>query len=553
MDVNEAIVKILEDCGRVDYVFGSSGKANASMMLALKESEKLETIIVRNEQAASFMACGYTMFNPGNLGVCFATGGPGAFNLFQGIAVAYSDSLPVLAITGYVSKEQRGKGVLNESSGLNRTPDSHAMFSATTKKSYIVEDASQICDIMEDAINTAFNGRPGPVHVHVPKDVSVSEVENFRSISFVIKEYKPKKENVYAVSKYIADALKDNKNIVLLAGYGCLRAEAREELVKFAENYDIPFMTTMDAKGYLPEDHRLSLGVFGTAGDPLAQEYFDKADIVVAVGNSFAENATFSFKPDLYEGKTLIHINIDKNEIGKVYNADLGICADARLAFEAINAVLEKIAEKKSRETVTDKSKRRINMPDEPVKTENRMHPADVARVISETIPENAIVLGDAGNHMIWLNSYMSLNKNQRYQNPGSFGPMASHTNGCLGVKCANPDKVVIAGSGDGCYLMAGFELITAVVHNIPVVWVIFNNGDFNVVKKSLLNTYGKYAYMEVPNPNYCKYAEACGAKAFSVRTKEEFKNALDKAIKLNEPVIIEAHVDSEVYPPMNT
>lgn len=553
MDVNEAIVKILEDCGRVDYVFGSSGKANASMMLALKESEKLETIIVRNEQAASFMACGYTMFNPGNLGVCFATGGPGAFNLFQGIAVAYSDSLPVLAITGYVSKDQRGKGVLNESSGLNRTPDSHAMFSATTKKSYIVEDASQICDIMEDAINTAFNGRPGPVHVHVPKDVSVSEVENFRSISFVIKEYKPKKENVYAVSKYIADALKDNKNIVLLAGYGCLRAEAREELVKFAENYDIPFMTTMDAKGYLPEDHRLSLGVFGTAGDPLAQEYFDKADIVVAVGNSFAENATFSFKPDLYEGKTLIHINIDKNEIGKVYNADLGICADARLAFEAINAVLEKIAEKKSRETVTDKSKRRINMPDEPAKTENRMHPADVARVISETIPENAIVLGDAGNHMIWLNSYMSLNKNQRYQNPGSFGPMASHTNGCIGVKCANPDKVVIAGSGDGCYLMAGFELITAVVHNIPVVWVIFNNGDFNVVKKSLLNTYGKYAYMEVPNPDYCKYAEACGAKAFSVRTKEEFKNALDKAIKLNEPVIIDAHVDSEVYPPMNT
>ena len=553
MDVNEAIVKILEDCGRVDYVFGSSGKANASMMLALKESEKLETIIVRNEQAASFMACGYTMFNPGNLGVCFATGGPGAFNLFQGIAVAYSDSLPVLAITGYVSKDQRGKGVLNESSGLNRTPNSHAMFSATTKKSYIVEDASQICDIMEDAINTAFNGRPGPVHVHVPKDVSVSEVENFRSISFVIKEYKPKKENVYAVSKYIADALKDNKNIVLLAGYGCLRAEAREELVKFAENYDIPFMTTMDAKGYLPEDHRLSLGVFGTAGDPLAQEYFDKADIVVAVGNSFAENATFSFKPDLYEGKTLIHINIDKNEIGKVYNADLGICADARLAFEAINAVLEKIAEKKSRETVTDKSKRRINMPDEPAKTENRMQPADVARVISETIPENAIVLGDAGNHMIWLNSYMSLNKNQRYQNPGSFGPMASHTNGCIGVKCANPDKVVIAGSGDGCYLMAGFELITAVVHNIPVVWVIFNNGDFNVVKKSLLNTYGKYAYMEVPNPDYCKYAEACGAKAFSVRTKEEFKNALDKAIKLNEPVIIDAHVDSEVYPPMNT
>lgn len=162
MDVNQAIVRILEESGRVSHVFGSTGQANASMMLALRESEKIRTIVVRNEQAASFMACGYTMFNPDNLGVCFATGGPGAFNLFSGMAVAYSDSLPVLAISGYASRNVRGKGCLNESTGLSRTPDSHAMFSATTKKSYIVEDASQICDIMEDAINTAFEGRPGP-------------------------------------------------------------------------------------------------------------------------------------------------------------------------------------------------------------------------------------------------------------------------------------------------------------------------------------------------------------------------------------------------------
>ena len=156
MDVNQAVVRILEESGRVSHVFGSTGQVNASMLLSLRDSKKIKTVIVRNEQAASFMACGYTMFNPDNLGVCFATGGPGAFNLFSGMAVAYSDSLPVLAITGYASAPVRGKGCLNESSGLSRTPDSHKMFSATTKKSYIVEDASQICDIMEDAINTAF-------------------------------------------------------------------------------------------------------------------------------------------------------------------------------------------------------------------------------------------------------------------------------------------------------------------------------------------------------------------------------------------------------------
>ena len=127
------------------------------------------------------------MFNPDNLGVCFATGGPGAFNLFSGMAVAYSDSLPIIGITGYASANVRGKGCLNESSGLSRTPDSHKMFSATTKKSYIVEDASMICDIMEDAINTAFNGRPGPVHVHVPKNITTAEVPNYRPIKIDIK------------------------------------------------------------------------------------------------------------------------------------------------------------------------------------------------------------------------------------------------------------------------------------------------------------------------------------------------------------------------------
>ena len=147
MDVNQTIVKVLEDIG-VKHVFGGSGQVNASMLLALRDSKKIKTVIIRNEQAASFMACGYTMFNPGNLGVCFATGGPGAFNLFSGMAVALSDSLPLLAITGYTSMSQRGKGALNESTGLSRTPDSQVMFSATCKKSFIIENADDTCDIL---------------------------------------------------------------------------------------------------------------------------------------------------------------------------------------------------------------------------------------------------------------------------------------------------------------------------------------------------------------------------------------------------------------------
>ena len=552
MDVNQAIVKILEDTGRVSHVFGSTGQVNASMLLSLRDSEKIKTVIVRNEQAASFMACGYTMFNPDNIGVCFATGGPGAFNLFSGMAVAYSDSLPIIGITGYASANVRGKGCLNESSGLSRTPDSHKMFSATTKKSYIVEDGSMICDIMEDAINTALNGRPGPVHIHVPKNITTAEVPNFRQIKIDVKPVRAKEKASDEFAARLIKAVEKKENILLLVGYGCIRAGAKDALLKLIDDYKIPFITTMDAKGYLPEDHPLSLGVYGTTGDPAAMDYFDKADVVLAVGNSFAENATLLFKEDLFDGKTLMHINIDPHEINKVYAADLSMISDAGAALESIVSKMDKLkgGVTPAQPALSADKKKWFDMPN--VGSPEKMHPADVARTISEVAPENAIIMGCAGSHMLWLSEYMKLTGNQRYQNPGSFGPMASHTNGSIGVKCANPDKVVISGSGDGCYLMAGFELLTAVQNNIPVVWVIFNNGEFNVIKKFLLNMFNEHAYMSFMNPDYVAYAEACGATGMRATNKEELKEALTKAIALNKPVIIDAVIDGDVYANMN-
>ena len=182
----------------------------------------------------------------------------------------------------------------------------------------------------------------------------------------------------------------------------------------------------------------------------------------------------------------------------------------------------------------------------------SRIFPGDLVRLLSQNLPEDAIVMGDAGSHMLWLSCYLQLNKNQRYQNPGSFGPMACHTNGCIGVKCANPDKLVIAGVGDGCYQMAGFELMTAVQYNIPVIWIIFNNSEFNIIKKFLLGMYGDQAYMQFDNPDYVKYAESCGAKGYRVEKLEEFLPALQDAIALNKPCLIDVLVDSEVYPPSN-
>ncbi len=546
LDVNEAIVKIIENIG-VTHVFGGSGQVNASMLLALDESKKVKTVIVRNEQAASFMACGYAMFSD-RLGVCFATGGPGAFNLLSGMAVALSDSLPVLAITGYTSKGQRGKGALNESTGLHRTPDSHAMFMATTKKSFIIESADQTCDILEEALNLAFEGRPGPVHIHIPKDITIAKVTNFREIKLNIKPILPDPDKMVLIAECLAQAIEKKDPVMLLVGYGCIRSHSQKELLYLIDKFQIPWASSMDAKGFLPEDHPLSLGVYGTSGDPGAKKYFQTAKVVLAIGNSFPQNATFAFKPDLYAGKTLLHINIDPDEIDKVYKADVGLVSDAK---PAIVGIIEELF--KHVKNIEPASIVREKYYDLPVTSPgSKIHPAELVRAISRNLPDNAITLGDAGSNMLWMNCYLNLTANQRYQNPGSFGPMASHVNAAIGIKAANPDKAVVACVGDGDYLMSGFELLTAVEYNIPVVWIIMNNGEFNVIKKFLIDSFGKHAFMKFLNPDFAMYAKACGAEGYRVEKLEDFEPIFKNAIASNKPTLIDVVIESEVYPPFD-
>lgn len=544
MDVNEAIVKTLEIVG-VDHVFGGSGQVNGSMLLALKRSEKIKTVIIRNEQAASFMACGYSMFSD-KLGVCFATGGPGEFNLLSGLAVALSDSLPVLGISGYTSARDRGKGALNESTGLSRTPDSPKMFGATTKKSWIIENPDSTCDILEEAINLAYEGRPGPVHIHVPKDVTIMKVNNFREIKVNIKPVLAQAGQINAAADALAKAINNNQQVMAILGYGIIRSHGEKEALELIEKFQIPFTATMDAKGIIPENHPLCLGVYGTSGDPGANKYLQGSNLVLAIGNSFAQNATFAFKQDLFKDKVLIHINIDPHEIGKVYKADCPVLSDARPAIIALKDELKKKVNQVSPKAIS--KEKWFSMP---VTTPGKkIHPAELVRALSGNLPENAIVMGDAGSHMLWLNCYLELNKHQLYQNPGSFGPMASHVNGAMGVKCANPGRVVVCGCGDGAYQMAGFELMTAIQYNIPVIWVIFNNGEFNVIKKFLLNLFGEQAFMQFTNPDFVKYAEACGAFGVHVDKLEDFEAAFQKALSCGKAALIDVVVESEVYPP---
>lgn len=546
MNINEFIVQTLESID-VEYVFGGSGQVNAPLMIALHNSKKIKTLVTKNEQAASFMACGYAMFSD-KLGVCFATGGPGAFNVMSGLGVALSDSLPVLAITGYEAEDLIGKGALAETSGLNRTPDSQSMFASITKKSFIISNPDQTCNIIEEAINTALEGRPGPVHIHIPIDLTTAEVTNYRKINIKVEPILPKPEKVKAFAEKIAADLQNGKQMMAYIGYGAVRSHAEKALLAFVEKLQIPFATTMDAKGILPEDHPLSLGVFGTSGDPCANEYFKKTDLVIALGNSFAQMATFRFKRDLFEGKELMHINIDRHEINKVYEADYGLVSDIKPAIEGIMQELNpKIGAVKAVKVNSGK------WYDQPIEySGNKIHPGEMVKVLSSNLPPGSIVMGDAGGHMLWLNCLLHLTGGQIYQNPGSFGPMASHVNGAIGVKCAHPEKPVICGCGDGAYLMGGFELMTAVQYNIPVIWVIFNDGAFNIIKRFLLMQFNQAPFMEFLNPDYVTYAKACGAEGYRVEKIEDFAGVFKKAIAANKPVLIDVVVDPDVYPPFS-
>jgi acetolactate synthase I/II/III large subunit len=543
-NVSQSIVKMLESAG-VDALFSGSGQGSGEILFAFAESKKIKTIMVRHEQAASFMACGYAMYQ-NKLGLCNAQGGPGSFNVVSGLGVAMSDSLPVMSIASYAPKKWRGLGDLGEVTGLSRTPDGPKMYEACTKKAFIVETPDEAPDILEEALNTAFEGRPGPVHVDLPYDVAAAPATNMREIKLTVKQVAPLPKTVDVWADFLSRAIAAGKKIVLFVGYGCVRNDAGQELRRFVERFQIPFIHTMDAKGLLGDNHPLSLGMSGVSGDPGAKKAFQEADVFLAFGNSFAKWQTWKFEPGILDKKIVMHMNIAREEIGKVYPTEFAMVADCKLGIAALYEALDK---------KVGKVAPRVLVPDKiylkPIEKKGpRMNPGELSLKLGTLLPAKAIVLGDAGAHMIWLAAYMQLDKDQRYKNPGSFGPMASHVNAALGVQLANPDRRVIVGCGDGDYQMSGFELMTAVQHKVPIIWIIFNNGEFNIIKLFNLVAHGKEVFNHFLNPDFAKYAEACGANGFHVETLGDFEKAFNTALASDRPSLIDVAIDPDAVMP---
>ncbi|HEY2688393.1 MAG TPA: thiamine pyrophosphate-binding protein [Streptosporangiaceae bacterium] len=548
MRVYEAIVRGLESIG-VTAAFGGAGENAAGLMIALKHSEQIRPVIARHEQAASFMACGHAMYTD-QLGVCFATAGPGAFNLFSGLAVAMSDSYPVLAISGYSSLDWQGRGSLNETSGLNRTPDSQKMFEATTKGSFLLEDISETCDTLERAVNLAFEGRPGPVHIHVPENLTEHglEVQNYRDIRLNVPPVRPDQERVEQIATVLAGAIGRDEPIVVLAGFGAIRSGAGDQVRRLIERFQIPLITTLDGKGIVPEAHPLCVGVFGDSGHSSAWKAFREAKVVLGIGNALNQHATFNYHDGLFDGKVHIRINISDTEISKlkdVYPADYALVSDARPAVAALIDALEpKVGDvKPAHPGGQDYEARPI------VDLTGLIHPGRMAQSIGRMLPPGAVLLADAGAHLAWLGYYVELEEGQNFRKAGEFGPMAGHVNGALGLKLAHPERTVVVGCGDGCYSLSGFELMTAVQYQIPVIWVVFDDEEFKLIKLYQLEAYHETGLVEFTNPDLAAYARACGADGYLVDTLEDFEQAFAAALASNRPTVIDAKITRWAVP----
>jgi acetolactate synthase-1/2/3 large subunit len=545
MHAYEAIVRGLEGLG-VTTAFGGNGENIASLTLALHRSTTIRPILTRHEQSAAYMACGYSMFT-GNLGVCFATVGPGAFNLVTGLAVAMSDSYPVLALTGYIDTSWEGRGAVNDTSGRNRTPDSQALFAATTKRSFKITDIEQTCDVLEEAVNIAFEGRPGPVHVAVAQNLTHRDVRvaHYREPRITVSPPQPDPASVERVAQALADAFSAGRTVLLLCGFGAVHGGAQAEVKRFAERFQTPVVTTLDGKGVIEENHPLCAGVFSESGHSSAWKAFRHAEVVLAVGNSLNQHATFGLRPDLFEGKTLIQVNISADEIGKFYPAQHALVSDARPGLAAVTDALAAKVGPRAPAKVDGQDYEARHIPH----VTGDIHPGQLAQTMGRMLPPGGVILADAGAHLAWLGYYLELEEGQNFRKCGTFGPMAAHTNAAIGLKAAQPDRTVVVGCGDGCYAMAGFELMTAVENDLPVIWVIFNDAEFKLVKLYQLATYGRTGLVDLAAPDFAAYARACGADGYSVDSIGEFSDAYAAALVSGRPAVIDAKITRWALP----
>lgn len=543
----ELLVRQLEAEG-VAYVFGIPGGPLMPLYETIFDRNRIQPILTKHEEGAAFMADGYARVS-GSLGVCCATTGPGATNALTGIACSYSDSTPVLLLTAQVATSAFGKGALQDSTAQG--VDIVSIYSHVTKFSAMIPKAEKMGEMARGALRAALSGRTGPVHLNIPADLAKKPVplEILPPKSYRSGRPAPTQDEVARIAEII---LSSNRP-ALLVGHGIECSGAWEQLQYFAELTGIPVATTPKGKSSFPENHVLSLGVFGFAGHKKAADYLlsDEVDVLIVIGSSLGDCQTNSWDPRLKPSAALIQIDIDPHEIGKNYPVDVGIAADARETLRALNAFIRSSGRSRDCQYTAAVDLDEETWDIEPSAGAS-IHPAELMAIAQRFLPQETILFVDNGSCINWGVHCFSSRSPGAFQIGLGMASMGHAVAAAIGGKLAAPDRPVVALVGDGAFAMNGMEIHTAAEYHIPVVWVVLNNAGHGLVHLGERYQFNKkFDISNFRKPmDFCRLAESLGVRAFRAKSSVSFEEALREALAANAPCLIDAWVDIDVLPP---
>lgn len=539
-----AIVEALKR-EKVEVIFGIPGGATIPFYDALLDSD-IRHILVRHEQCAAHMADGYARVK-GIPGVCTATSGPGATNLVTGLAAAYMDSSPVIAITGQVPRSMVGKDAFQEA-------DIVGIVNPITKYTFQIENASQIPDVIRLAFMIASTNRRGPVLIDVPRDVQLENVdfdytERIKIKGYVVRTGEP---HPYSIKKAIG-LIMGSERPIILAGGGVIASNASEELIKFAELIISPIVTTLMGKGAVPEDHPLCLGMIGMHGRIESNKAIEEADLIIAIGTRFGDRTTGKLD-EFGKNAKIIHIDIDPAEIGKNVKVDVPIVADAKKALIALCSKLVEFGfSRKESEWINRINYLRESFASNYEEKGDGLKPSKILKILRNILPRNAIITTGVGQNQMWTALHFKIFEPRTFITSGGLGAMGFGLPAAIGAKVAAPDRPVFNIDGDGSFLMTEQDLATAVTEGIPIVSVILRNRSLGMVRQWQCLFYNKrYAYIDLGNvPDFVKLAEAYGAEGIRIESYEEFERAARRSLSAEIPVVIEVPIspDEKVLP----
>ena len=524
----------------VDVMFGYPGGSVLPLFDALYDSP-LRFVLTRHEQGAAHMADGYARAT-GKVGVCIATSGPGATNLTTGIATANMDSIPMVAITGQVKTHLIGNDAFQEAdvTGITRSISKH---------NYLVKDVQDLARIVKEAFHIARTGRPGPVVIDLPSDVTTADHEGEIDKEIHLPGYKPRTDGHSRQIRLAAEAINGAERPVLYVGGGVILANASDELRKLVETANLPVTMTLLALGTVPGDHTLSLGMLGMHGTATANYAVTESDLLIAIGARFDDRVTG--KLDAFAPKAkIIHIDIDPTSISKNISVDIPVVGDAgKILKELVQHVrhnprkewLKKIADWKKKHPITYDA------------NSGDLKPQAIIEELCRITPDDAIITTEVGQNQMWTALWYTFRKPRTLLTSGGLGTMGYGFPAALGAQVGFPDRLVVDIAGDGSIQMNIQELTTAVFHKLPVKIIILNNGYLGMVRQwQELFYHRRYSQTTLTgNPDFVKVAEAFGARGLRLEDPKDIRAKLEETLATDGPVVLDCRIAPEenVFP----